>query len=325
MLSLLVCIIVWSLSLAPNTYAQQLDLSVYPPITEIVTAPAKIAKAPITITNNTGIMQKVKISFKPFEAASLDGTARFTDAKELDPIANTIRVEKNGETIINTVQLRPDETAQLDLIVTPANQQNVGDVYMGVFFQTVNEKELKQTASRIEAGIVSLLLLSIRDSKNPSPTQVRLEHFSSHKLIIDGPISFELPVANEGPHLVKMSGDIILFDAHGNQIATTNLPEQNILAKSTRNLALQATPIESNKLFGLYKAQAAVHVTEDKTLYQTLTFYVIPKKTGIIYLIILIVLIGFAIRLRLYIQKFHHMKEKLTRPGKRRKLRRKNV
>ncbi|MBI2036680.1 hypothetical protein HYT17_03555 [Candidatus Microgenomates bacterium] len=295
-----------------SAHAEKLDISLYPPITEIIAlaspaggTPSSTLKAPLILTNNSKKSQTIKFSIKPFTAAQ-DGSITINindNGNNVAALTSMIRLEKNPSTSSGQgiFTLRPSETANLSLLVDIPKEATPSDYYATLLFQTGNDSEPTSSESgafsKIEAGIGSNVLLSVRSNlSNLSNTKIK--EFSVPVIATGEPVNFLLLLENQGLHFVKVKGDITLADAAGVQIKKLIIPTQNVLAGSIRNISSSA--ISTQNLWGKYTAVANIDVDGRKTLNQTLTFYVIPKRLLLIGLIGLIGLIAISHRLRFY-------------------------
>ncbi|GEM_PF-5161969 len=280
--------------------AEPLDLSLYPPITEIIATPGSTLKAPISLTNNSEKSQTLYFRIKLFIPLE-DGSINLTDDNNLDKI---LTLEKNGQKIDNEFKLRPSETANLLLTADIPKEASFSDHYAALLFQTKNEEQPTPSESgafsKIETGLASNLLLSIRPS-NWQPTETfMIKEFSLNQLIFFGQeIRTTLKIENQSPHFARAKGTVIIKDINDNVIEKQELPTQNVLSQTTRNLAHNLPSFSSANLFGKYTAYASVDI-EGEILTQTIVFFAIPKKgVGIIIVIMIITVITIQ-RLRFY-------------------------
>ena len=295
--------------------AQEIDLSIYPPSTEIIASSGAIARSPIVITNHGATKQKLSFSFKRL-LAQIDGTASI--GEENAP-SQLFLLEKDGKPLDADIILRPSESTKLTLVTNAPTNSSDGssfdaDYYYTLLFQSKNEKALSQTGSKIEAGIGSNILLSVY--RNPSDITKkpagRIEEFSvNHRFYTGAPITFSLTIANAGPHFIKTEGELRLIDTSGHEVTRIALSSQNVLANSSR-IIKNTISLPSKNLFGKYTAVAKIE-TETESLIESVTIYAAPKEILIIMLIVLSLLITIFARLAIYRKKLFGLSQQYKR------------
>lgn len=297
-LLILLVVLVCMCSIASLAYAQELHLALYPPIIEIVTTSDTTHTAPITLTNLSTQSQTVTASFKAFRPQGEDGTIAFTDDNRNDSIFVLVQ---DGKAIAESLDLRPNEKRELTLIVKVP--QEASDIYTTLLLQTKNTTKSSQTVSKIETGIGTNIIVSIRNPSGTASVSAGLKEFSMPVVLFDQPPKPTLRIENKGKHFIKTRGEITIFDREDNEVKKIHLPMQNILALSTRDLSSQLEPLSTSRLFGKYRVEARVDLGEGKILSDGLIFYAAPKKIGIILILILLALGLVIIRVWAYARK----------------------
>lgn len=305
-------------SITSLAYAQEIHLALYPPIIEIVTTPGNTFTVAITLTNLSTQNQNVTASFKSFRPEGEDGTIVFTD----DNKGNSFfTLAQEGKAIGESLDLRPNEKRELSLVVkVPQEASGSGfvekDIYTALLLQTKNTTKPSQTVSKVEAGIGSNILVAVRRLNGTTIISASLKEFSIPTVLFDQPTKPILRVENKGEHFIKVKGEIAIFDIAGKEVKKVTLPMQNILALSTRDISSQLEPISIQGLFGKYRAEAKVDLGEGKILSKSITFYAIPKKVGIIFIIILFGFSLLLIRFHLYARELLGQKLRVKKKSK---------
>ena len=292
-------IVIGAGSIPVRAYAQGIDLSLSPPIIEIVTTAGSNLKVPITLTNHADRKQEVSLSLKPFTLRFEDDTLGFTDDSNLDPIRRFLSVTKNAQLVGKTMILRPNETSDLNLSVEIPREAAAQDYYFTIIFQSKKDSYLSQSSqtnalSNVEAGVGSNVLLSIRNPDTPDVLTAKLKEFSTVKVTESDSIRLKAIVENQGSHFIKAKSKIVFKDIRGGEVKSISLPIKRILAASQRNLIDEA--ISLPVLFGKYTAVLSIDIDDSLRLTDTISFYVMPKNSLIAISLLILALFLIIIR-----------------------------
>lgn len=188
-----------------------MNLSISPPILELMIQPGKTVKQTYTISsdgNNTNLIPKI-VYFTPADSI---GNINLTDSKAPDWISFD------------------QKTSQLT-ISPPENAEEI-DHFLTLIFETKEPVDLlNQNSTSLVSQIGSNILLTISKDGNPKKS-VRIVEFSAPRLVDSfSPISYNLTLANNGNSFWKPNGKIVTNSE------TLKLAPQNIISGSSRKIS----------------------------------------------------------------------------------------
>ena len=291
-IGIFVVLVVFEIGSITSAFAEEINLSLSPSRIEVIALPGESVQVPLSLTNKGSQTQSLSILFKPIDFA----------AKQSKMFPFTLT--KDEETLGDFIDVRPDETVELLLVAQIPKDAASTDHYTTLLFQTRNKGTVspQQTASYIEAGVGTYILLSI-EKEGEKDRGVTIEEFQTNRFVnTNDPLAFTLEVKNEGKHFAKATGRIDLVDPFNNLISTVTIPVSTILAASSKNLTHETERISPKGLFGKYVAIATVTIG-DQVLTQTVTLYVVPKNILLTILGILFAVVFLISRIRSYLLK----------------------
>lgn len=260
---------IFAYSLFPNdVMAQAINLSITPPLLEVMVAPGKEVKQVFTITNDGGdVILIPKILY--FIPDSTDGTVELTDEVAPDWVKfnqDTFSL-KNGNRTDFTVTINPPEgTEETDHFLTL------------VIETTVPTDVLGQASTFYKSIIGSNILITVSKDGNPKKSAEVIE-FTAPKIIDSfvNPIPLNLVLRNNGNSFWKPNGKIISGDE------TLKIANLNILSGSNRKLLclkdenLNECNATHNILLGKITHQLEFQMDDDTKIYKVETVtYVFP-------------------------------------------------
>lgn len=260
---------IFAYSLFPNgVMAQAINLSITPPLLEVMVAPGKEVKQVFTITNDGGdVILIPKILY--FIPDSNDGTVELTDEVAPDWVKfnqDSFSL-KNGNRTDFTVTINPpDGTEETDHFLTL------------VIETTVPTDVLGQASTFYKTIIGSNILVTISKDGNPKKSAEIIE-FTAPKIIdsFANPIPLTLVLRNNGNSFWKPNGKVISGDE------TLKLANLNILSGSNRNLLclkdenLDECKATHNILLGKITHKLEFQMDDDTKIYKAETVsYVFP-------------------------------------------------
>lgn len=222
--------------------AQNLDLSVSPPIFQIELTPPANVKAEEELTiENTGdeplVLDLVLRAFEPSQAEN--GTLTLLDPQKPIPGANPRIVERieilEDDEPTTRVRLAPGQTKKLGIQITIPKDEPPSDYYLTLIFLSRQAADNEtETSNAITTGGVGVnILLSVGPQ---SATTGILEEFSTPFFREHGPVPFTVRVKNTSQHFIYPEGVITIKNMFGQTIGQVELLPVNILAQSTRAL-----------------------------------------------------------------------------------------
>ena len=189
-----------------------MNLSISPPILELIIQPGKTVKQTYAISsdgNNTNLIPKIVY----FTSADNAGNINLTDIEAPDWISY-------------------DQKSSVLTISPPENAEEV-DHFMTLVFTSESPVDLtNQNSTSISSQIGSNILLTISRDGNPKKSAEIVE-FSAPRIVdpLLNPISYNLTLANNGNSFWKPIGKIVTKNE------TLNLAPQNIISGSSRKIS----------------------------------------------------------------------------------------
>lgn len=315
-------IVICSLVHVPRIYAQQLSLSISPPLVEMVIKPGKSLLIAYTLTNY-GDPLIMKSYILPFEPRDELGNIRLKDRFE-GPIRFNL---DNSEIALNqSYVLKSGGSQQLLLFVRVPEGAPEGDYYYTFLSESQPPPTIEGVAlSRSKASIGANLLITVTNSGHTEyKTAVtgfdvlpryKFSLFGKTLNLIDSNdiVPVKLLITNYGRNVVKPQGTIELNSTFREKSSYDILP-QNVLSNGQR--LLSATPSASidcdtdkhssdvvcsqpftlllkSFFIGRYSLNAIINFGDDTpTIYGSATFLALPLKFILAFIIILIVVIA---------------------------------
>lgn len=285
-------------ALVPAAYAQTNNtgnngqaLEIAPPVINLTADPGQSLKVQILLRNVSSGTLIVTGQANDFVAAGESGTPKVLLNGETSPYSL-----KDWVVPPATLQLAPKEIKTMNITINVPSNGSPGGHY-GIIRFTATAPSLSGTGVAISASLGSLILLSVSGPVNENLT---VKEFSaSHdgrtaSLFESTPLVFTTRLTNNGNVHEQPVGTIVIKDMFGKKFASVNvnLPPKNILPQSTRKFEspLDSSVIGNKKMFGHYTANLTVKYGKngDKTVSSSLGFWVIPIKTVVIGIAVLI-------------------------------------
>lgn len=310
--------ILWTASIHPAVYAQQVGISLSPSLHEITAKADNSFDVKFTL-ENIGDPALVSLKLVNSTPSGMFGTMALKQTLN-GPIQFTIKEYdlQNSKPFI----LKTKEQKRITLTIEIPPNTKEKDYYYSLIAQTSPPPAEDGTISaRGSISIASNILLSVAsefptDSKAKIvlfelPATYKINLFGKMIYVVDSskPFKAVLTVQNSEIHRIKPSGIITITSTFGEKKSYSIYP-QNILAESQRTIQAEL-PYRSNdsSLYldslppGLYTMQGAIslHVSST-TLESTLEFIVLPYNL----LNWLGLIVAIAILIILFYRKKHH-------------------
>lgn len=306
--------------------AQQVSLSISPPLIEATMKPGKAILIAYTLQNiddPTIITAKIR----PFIAQGTQGYVRIKSEFE-GPIQFSL--DNSDLQLDQPFFLKSHQTQQLLLRIRVPEGTPEGDYYYTLLNETQPPPQVEGvTSSRAQAAIGANILITVTESgKIDINGKITIfDTLLAHTLSIFGykiklydsndVIPVVLQVNNKGKNLIKSSGEIVLKGNLGEK-ATYSIEPQNILSESQR--IISASPSASvnceegkNKrlcsfpysfllsgfFIGKYQLSTTVNFGEGSSnLYASTSFIALPIKFISIFAIVLIICASIVIKIK---------------------------
>lgn len=281
------------------SYAQQVSLSITPPLLELVIKPGKSVMVAYRV-ENSGDPVILTAKLKNFEPKD-----NYGNIKIKDDLSGPVRFSlDNADTDLDRpFFLKTGQSQQLLLRIRIPEGAPNGDYYYTLLAEATpptNQEGIASTRARTAIG--SNILITITDS-GAIDIKPKVVLFSTGRQIFDSfdkiPLTFVL--ANKGKNMIKPEGKITLKGNFGEQLGYDIVPK-NILSESER--LVEATPSASLSIpdsppislslsglfIGLYHLSTSVTFGENSpTVFASTTFFAFPfKLVGGLILVIII-------------------------------------
>ena len=284
-----------------NANAQELSVSLDPPILQIEASPPSLIKNPISIINQADQSVTYSIFLLPFKAkSSNNGEIEFDSSQisEYKNIFDNVKISDENKSITQ-ITLAPKQKKDLILSIRIPENEPARDYYFSVIFISEAGKVRDQNSLvGTRGGIGTNVLLSIGPK---SPTQGRIEEFSAPIFVTRGPVRFRLNVVNQSKHYISPEGNILIKNIFGQTVGNINLPSTNILENSGRfigsedNLSSTEPRLVWNEKFllGIYKADLTLALSSDGPIInKSIRFFAFPLEAALGIVLTLVLLIG---------------------------------
>ena len=302
--------------------AQELSLSIDPPIITIRAIPPTTAIGNLLLQNNSENQTRLKIFLKPFKAKSDNGELEYfnlnfealneDDLKNL-PIHDDIQILDN-DIPIEEITLEPWQKKNLSLKITVSSNENITDYYFSILFISKDELSQDSTHSFNQLGIATNILLAIGPKEIPNAV---LDKFSSPIFEESGPVAFTVKIKNKGDHFIQPDANIVIKNMFGQTVGNLNLLKTNVLSDSTRFVVnsfytdqskpdmLSPKALWTEKfLLGLYTATLNVRFSEEGHGFtKSIHFFAFPYQGIAVIAVMLIITLFINKRIKIYRKK----------------------
>jgi hypothetical protein len=285
---------------APSAgYGQALEIA--PPLITLTANPGQTIKTDIKLRDVSGGKLLVTNQINDFTAAGEDGTPKILTGSDDNNYAFGM---KNWVTPLPNQLLSPNQIVNMPVTIAVPRNASPGGHY-GVVRFTGTAPGLSGSGVALTASIGSLILLTvngnIQDNLSVQGFSVNNGNGKATAVVQSTPVQFVVQLKNTGDIQEQPSGHIIVTDMFGKAVAgmIVNAPPRDILPDSTRKFttSLDKTVIGNKRLFGRYTAELDLSYgyKTNKTIKDTISFWVIPYEL-IAIIIILLIVVFFVLR-----------------------------
>lgn len=219
--------------------AQEVSLSISPPLITIEANPPANIETPLTIENSSEDTAHLTIQIKPFTAASSsDGSVTYLKDDEKIQLPNPklleyMQIEVDGQ-LVNRFALSPKQQKKVTLHIPIPKGEQPGDYYFSVIFlsgKAEQKSDEELNGAYAYGGIAANVLLSIGPKRR---TSADFEEFSTPYFVESGPVAFSVKVKNTSGHVLSPKGKILISNMFGQTIGKVDLLPVNILSGTSR-------------------------------------------------------------------------------------------
>lgn len=290
-------------------YAQEAGIEIKPAIIEERVDSGKVYNSNLSVRNLGSSTDTFYLSKRDIIGIGEDGR----------PILSDDTVEKTGyeaSTWISfgkeALTLAPQEEGMIPITIrVPEGTANKG--YFASILITTNPPELKGVGSTVAYGASTIVALRVGGNTGGAIEEASIREFRTDKTIYGkAEIGFITKIANTGNVLVRPRGPLEITDMFGKKVATVivNPDGGAILPNGERKF--ETSWKGEGLMFGRYQVVMSLIYGEEeqKTITETLSFWILPIK---IIVPILVVVIGIILLLILFSKMY--VKKKLKGMG----------
>ncbi len=250
-----ICLIfgIWSLVLAPPTEAQEVSLSISPPITELTIQPGKSYTQTFTLKND-GVPVVVIPKIFPFVPLDRQGHA------ELIEDQNSVNAFSGWFSLDTTpVPMAANGSHGFGVKISPPGDAQQKDYYFTFVAQVQNDNNLGVSSSQAITRIGANFLITVSKDGNPIK-KASIVEFSAPRLIDSfSPLTYKVIIQNVGFAFFKPVGQITANQIFGST-TVLKLTPFNVLVGSSREIScingqdLIPCDLPGKFLIGIYRA-----------------------------------------------------------------------
>lgn len=282
--------------------AQNVSLSISPPILEAVIKPGEKIEQVYTLKND-GPDAIISVDIFTFNQADDFGNPRISKSiKDYDPLSLKywFSFKEPELSLGDKFSLKQGGEKKIILVINPEDNAPDGDYYFTLIFRTELDNafvapETKSSLSQAEIGSNILITISKDGIINK---KAAIKEFKAPKIIDSfSPLNYQVKLANIGEGFFKPFGKITVESVLGKKYVL-NLAPQNIIASSSREIScienerLVPCQLPVKFLLGPYKATLSFEVENDKKSYsKTINSFGIPVIPLLAAFLLLITLI----------------------------------
>lgn len=293
---LIISVVMLGVFVQPAKAQSNQAFSISPPLVELKADPGQTVTASIKLTNVSDSTLRIQSHFNDFGAKDETGEPNII----FEESHTTVYSLRQWIASPEPFTIAPQETKTVDFLITVPHNAEPGGHYAVIRFSG-STPELEQNGVALTASIGSLVLLKVSGAINEKASITEFftatQKFAQNNIFESGPITFVERIKNDGNVHLKPTGNIDIFNAFGQQVASlpvngdprdTNNPPRSVLPNSIRRFD---QTWDSGFTLGYYRARVELTYGQDsKPLFATAVFWVIPYKTIGLGLLILIVL-----------------------------------
>ena len=298
-LTLLILLLVFEISVN-KVSAQELNISVTPPITEVLMVPGKQIVQSYKLTNNSD-SKIISVNIVPFLPDIENPEEIVLNEKEGLAQSNTFRgwfsIEKPKVNFGEKFNLEGNSEQEIRIKISVPKNAILKDYYFTVLFSIEKSNTLvSENSLQTMAQIGSNILITASEKENPYKAAKTI--LFSSPFIIDSlqKINFKTIIENTGRAFTKPIGKITIENLITKNTEVINLSPLNILSSYSREVycikSEEIVPCETSPkiLLGLYKSTLSYNLDNEGQIYQEESFtFAFPFSLIISILVIIII------------------------------------
>jgi hypothetical protein len=250
---------VWCSGFAKDTFAQEVSLSVTPPLIELTIQPGKTYTQMFTVSNN-GVPVVVVPKIIPFVPWDAKGHAELIeDQNSVDAFAGWFSFDQTP------YSLRTNENHDFYVKISPPKDTEDKDYYFTFIIETQNDNSLGVNNTQAQARLGANILMNVSKDGNPQKKASIIEFSAPRVLDSFTGFTYKVLIGNPGGSFFKPTGKITIDQIFGST-TILNLAPLNVLVGGTREVScLQGQDLIPCKLpgkflIGVYRANLSFTV-----------------------------------------------------------------
>jgi hypothetical protein len=262
----------------------QRTVTISPPTIERTEDPGTTGEGTLKITNNSGTSLTFKAVIRDFVVDNPNGIPHVL-------VGDTLSTKYSASAWIgvspNTFTVAPGKTQQLSYYLQiPANARPGGH-YAAVMYEPQEVIGGEGTGAGVETHIGSLFYIHVKGNVIENAT---VKQFSANSFQEYGPVTINTQIANSSDTDIKPQGTVTVKNILGQVAYSQPLEAHNIYPEAVRNFS---NKLGKKFMFGPYTAElhATFGAANNKTLFASVGFFILPWKIVGLVVLALIVLI----------------------------------
>lgn len=221
--------------LPASAHAEEVGLSISPPVTEVLIAPNKSLRTTLQLTNNGG---DTSLSLSFHSVIPTDDLGHTTiNPKPLDLTSIPLVIKLIGAEQSTPLELKAGQTKAVTIELEAANLDEPTDVYIALLARPL-DKNASPTVTSVTPGIAALILSTITPSAS-LPTNIELKE-PKLPLIHDNilPLKFDLLTENKTNIMLQAQVKVKLTSPTRSVLFESTLEPKLILGQSKRSFVI---------------------------------------------------------------------------------------
>lgn len=256
-----------ALAQSPSNSTPNTGLAVTPPTFELSGNPGEVIKNTVKLDNLHPYSVEIAVDRRNFTAVGEDGAVGLTEDETSFSLANWLEVTPS------TVTLAPKTSQYFTFNIKVPLNAEPGGHFGSLIFRTIPTEKLEGSGASLAQEIGALVLLRIAGE---TVELSAIDSFAATQSIFEtGPVNFAIRIKNEGNVHTKPTGNIVITNPLGQQVANLSVEPKNILPGATRRLEASW---DSGFRLGHYSATYTAVLGDKSTRSATTTFLIIPYR-----------------------------------------------
>lgn len=274
-----------------TTFAQQAPspgsgqaLEISPTLVTLDADPGENLTLEVRLRNVSDEPLVVSGEINDFVAGDEQGAPRVVMEEDMEEFGDNPYSLRDWVDSVPEMLLEPGDIETLTATISVPNNASPGGHY-GIIRFSGTPPELEDTGVSLAASVGTLVLLTVSGDISES---AEVEEFVVMKdgetsgMFESQPLQLVQRIRNTGNVHVRVQGQVFIKDMFDRDLAAANvnLSQQNILPDSVRRFEqdIDEALIGDTRLFGRYTANLELTYGDEKTITDTITFWVIPYR-----------------------------------------------